>query len=71
MGKSTKDTLAGKSIEKILAHDIIIPAGTVFKSAPTKTERYGSHAECLVSLSRDSVAFFTLSLDDAPEGTFE
>ena len=58
-------------MNKILKHDFVIPAGTVFKDAPIKTQRNGSHMEAIIGLSKDSTAFFTLDLEDAPSDLFE
>ena len=46
-----------------LTKDLIIPAGTPFVAAPTKTERIGPHYEALVSEGKDSVAHFTCDED--------
>lgn len=44
-----------------LKRDIVIPAGTEFDTAPSKTERFGvGHIDCCIGLTRDVSA--TLSL---------
>ena len=48
----------------ILKNDLLIPAGTEFLQAPTKTERYGEdHAEAIVELTKDTVGSFVVYLD--------
>lgn len=55
-----------KSADKIvLLKDVVIPAGTILSTAPTKTERYGSnHYEAIVGLTKDSSGTFTYCIDD-------
>lgn len=48
----------------VLKKDILIPAGTQFTIAPTKTERYGSgHVEAIVALSNDSCGSMSYFVD--------
>ena len=54
-----------------LKKDIIIPAGTIFKKAPTKTERQGNHIDTLFEFNKDSIGFFTCCLDDDLGDYFE
>jgi hypothetical protein len=55
-------------MEKILLKDIIIPKGTVFKTAPTKTERYGpNHLETNIGLTKDSCGSIEYCVEDDPE----
>ena len=51
-------------MKKVLIKDIVIPAGTVFDSAPFKTERVGDdHIQATVGLSKDSCGFIEYCLD--------
>lgn len=54
---------------RMLLSDIVIPAGTVFYSAPAKTERYGDeHYECIIGLTKDSHGSLVYCIDkDDPE----
>jgi len=53
-------------MEAILKKDIIIKAGTVFFSAPSKTERYGDgHIECLVELTKDETGSFVCCIGNS------
>lgn len=61
-------TKAPKLTKRVLLRDIVIPAGTVFVPAPTKTERNGDHIDALVSLSNDCCANFTVYAPDVPDG---
>lgn len=45
-----------------LLKDIIIPAGTIFNDAPTKTTRCNGHVECLVGLTDDSCGSFVYDM---------
>lgn len=46
-----------------LLKDIVIPAGTVFTAAPTKTERTeGEHVEHLIGLSDNSYGSLVYSI---------
>ena len=52
-------------MKKVLIKDIVIPAGTVFDSAPSKTERFaGSHIQAIIGLSKDSSGSIEYCLDD-------
>lgn len=59
----------------VLKKDIVIPAGTHFTRAPTKTERFGNcHVEALVALSADScgsMSYFVDPDDPALKDWFE
>ena len=51
-------------MKKVLIKDIVIPAGTVFTSAPFKTERVGDdHLIATVGLSKDSCGSIEYCLD--------
>ena len=51
-----------------LKKDIVIPAGTVFSDAPTKTIRkYGCFVETVIGLNADSCGFFTCDTDCGDE----
>lgn len=42
-------------MKKRLMKDIVIPAGTIFKDAPVKTQRAkGEFMECIIGLSRNT-----------------
>ena len=43
--------------------DIVIPAGTELKLAPTKTVRYAPHFDCIIGYGPDHTATFTIDLD--------
>lgn len=48
-----------------LTKDIVIPAGTVFNTAPTKTERYGEgHIQADIALGADHTLTVGVCLDD-------
>lgn len=54
-----------KDPQKRLKKDIVIPAGTIMKQAPSKTERFGDdHFSCTVGLTDDSCGFLEYCLDD-------
>ena len=38
--------------------DIIIPAGTIMKQAPSRTDRLGFHADCTLSFGPNALGFF-------------
>jgi hypothetical protein len=50
--------------KKVLLRDIVIPAGTVFDTAPSKTTRDDSHYDCVVGLSNNTSGVFTYGIDD-------
>ena len=50
-------------MKKVLLKDIIIPAGTVFNTAPTKTERDNNHFDCVVGLSDNTWGTMTYCID--------
>ena len=50
-------------MKKILKKDIIIPAGTIFDTAPNKTTRDASHYDCLIGLSTNTSGVFTYCID--------
>ena len=55
---------APNEIKKVLLKDIVIPAGTMFTTAPIKTERTGGdHYECLVGLSDNTCGSFVYDID--------
>ena len=54
-------------MKKVLIKDIIIPAGTVFMDAPTRSERSGGHVQATIGLTKDSCGFITYCLDDDSE----
>lgn len=52
----------------VLLKDIIIPAGTVFSTAPSKTERFGNGhymASFAVGGSKDTIGSISYCLDDS------
>jgi len=52
----------------ILKKDIIIPAGTVFTTAPIITRRVGEgHYMADIEMNPDSTAFFSLDITDCKE----
>lgn len=52
-------------MKKVLIKDIVIPAGTVFDSAPFKTERPGDgHIQAIIGFSKDSSGSIEYCLDD-------
>lgn len=59
--------MAGK--HKVLKQDILIPAGTVFGEAPTKTVRSKDHFDTSVNIGlRDHCGTITFCIDEnAPE----
>ena len=48
---------------KVLLKDIIIPAGTVFNTAPWKTTRDDTHYDCVIGLSDNTCGSFTYCID--------
>jgi len=44
--------------DKVLLKDIVIPAGTIFRRAPSKTTRDDSHYDCLIGLTDDTCGSF-------------
>lgn len=52
---------------KVLLKDIVIPAGTVFRSAPQKTERDSSFGEAVIGLTNDSFGTVTYSIEGDDE----
>lgn len=53
----------GLDMKKVLLKDIIIKAGTVFDTAPSKTTRDDSHFDCTVGLSKNTCGTFTYCID--------
>ncbi len=52
-------------MKKVLIKDIVIPAGTVFDSAPCGTQRFGDgHIQATIGLSKDSSGSIEYCLDD-------
>ena len=51
-------------VDKVLLKDIIIPKGTVFRKAPTKTERVSNdHYDCVIGLSKNTSGSFEYCID--------
>lgn len=45
-------------MKKILKKDLVIPAGTIFDEAPTKTERVGDgHIQAVIGITKDSCGY--------------
>lgn len=56
----------------VLKQDIVIPAGTEFSQAPTKTERMGDrHIETTIGLTPDSSGALCYFLDPGDPGLSE
>jgi hypothetical protein len=53
--------------DKILIKDIVIPAGTVFSQAPSKTTRDDTHYDCVIGLSDNTHGIFTYCIDEPDE----
>ncbi len=54
--------------DKVLLKDIVIPAGTIFKEAPRKTERHGEgHFDCVIGLSDNTTGTLTYDMSDDKE----
>ena len=54
-----------KYMEKVLLKDIVIPKGTVFRTAPVRTDRSGNdHYDCTIGLTKNSCGDFTYCIDD-------
>lgn len=52
-------------MKKVLLKDIVIPAGTIFDDAPTKTSRtYGCYVESIVGLTRNTAGSFIYEVSD-------
>lgn len=53
--------------DKVLIKDIVIPAGTVFRSAPTTSSRSEGHGEGLIGLTDDTCGslIYDIEGDDA------
>lgn len=49
--------------KKVLLKDIVIPAGTVFDSAPRKTVRDNTHYDCVIGLSKNTTGSVTYCID--------
>ena len=53
--------------DKVLIKDIIIPAGTVFKTGPKERSFAVPHYECIIGLTKDTCGTFTYCLEDDQE----
>ena len=52
-------------MKKVLLKDIVIPAGTIFDDAPTKTTRLeGEHVECVIGLTKNTAGTLTYDVSD-------
>jgi len=52
-------------MKKVLLKDIVIPAGTIFDDAPSKTERAdGCYVDCVVGLTKNTAGTFTYEVSD-------
>lgn len=77
MNKNPKETNAKQDWDRKcrLRKDIVIPAGTLMRTAPQKTERYGyNHVETTIALTNDMIAEFHVCLellDDRLDEYFE
>ena len=49
-------------MKKVLIKDIVIPAGTVFTDAPTKTTRSSDFGEAVFGLTTDSFGTVTYAI---------
>lgn len=50
--------------DKVLLKDIIIPKGTILRTAPTQTKRNGAgHFDCTIGLSPNTSGCFEYYLD--------
>lgn len=49
----------------LVKKDIIIPAGTILKSAPIRTVRHGFHGEHVLGFGPDGTGFFTIDEESA------
>ena len=58
-------------MKKVLLKDIVIPAGTIFSDAPTKTVRSGQFIDVVFSLSKDTYGTAEYCLDDFGEDVNE
>ena len=56
---------------RVLKKDIVIPAGSIFVKAPVNTRRFGIHLQYVAEIDKDNVGFFTLAIEDLPDGYFE
>lgn len=54
-----------------LLQDIVIPAGTVFSAAPTKTERSEGHYQFDVGLSKDTSGSIIYYIGNPGEAEYE
>lgn len=55
-------------MKKTLLKDIVIPKGTVFHTAPSKTERFGDeHYETIIGLSKNTSGSFVYCIDEVDE----
>ena len=50
-------------MKKVLLKDIVIKAGTVFDTAPAKTEVDDTHFDCVIGLSTNTHGTFTYCID--------
>lgn len=55
---------SGDTSKKILAKDIVIPAGTIFGAAPVRTILSEGHYEATIGLSPNTAGSFTYYVDD-------
>lgn len=52
-------------MRKVLVKDLVIPAGTIFDSAPTKTERHGDGCvQAVIGLSKNTYGTIEYWCDD-------
>ena len=54
-------------MKMVLLKDLVIPAGTVFKDAPIKTERASGHIEAIIATSKNTCAFVTIDPTDCED----
>ena len=57
--------------KKVLLKDIVIPAGTVFDTAPHRTERDNSHYDCVIGLSDNTHGTLTYCIDPDYKGEID
>jgi hypothetical protein len=49
---------------KVLLKDIVIPKGTILRTAPRKTKRVGNcHFDCVIGLSTNTAGHFEYCID--------
>jgi len=61
-----KKATYGKHVtKKVLLKDIVIPAGTVFTTAPEKIQMNpGEHVECIVGLTKNTAGSLIYQISD-------